>query len=198
MTKQCTKCKRILARSEFHKNKTHKDGLHYYCKECIHKDRIDLKLEAINAFGGRCIHINNGIQCPKNITDNPEEMELSHPNGDGDAHRDLISKGRKGYYFYRALQKIGYDTGKFVVQVMCRFHHRSFDNSGKKHPRYGKYGKSNPLYKQGKFNNPSWLKKKYETMILQEIADLCGVSTSTIYSRMVEFGYSRRKPGQSP
>ena len=33
-TKKCPKCGRELPVSEFHKNKTHKDGLSGYCKEC--------------------------------------------------------------------------------------------------------------------------------------------------------------------
>ena len=32
--KQCSKCKRWLPESEFRKNKSHKDGLHHWCKEC--------------------------------------------------------------------------------------------------------------------------------------------------------------------
>lgn len=41
-TKQCNRCKRFLPLSAFSKNRKSKDGLHYYCKECIHdmyKDR---------------------------------------------------------------------------------------------------------------------------------------------------------------
>lgn len=36
-TKKCTKCNRILPISEFAKNKTQKDGLQYWCKECRNK-----------------------------------------------------------------------------------------------------------------------------------------------------------------
>jgi hypothetical protein len=33
-TKLCTRCKRVLLTSEFHKNSRNKDGLHSYCKTC--------------------------------------------------------------------------------------------------------------------------------------------------------------------
>lgn len=32
--KQCSKCKQYKALSEFHKNKSMKDGLHYWCRTC--------------------------------------------------------------------------------------------------------------------------------------------------------------------
>ena len=58
-------------------------------------------------------------------------------------------------------------------------------------------GSSNLHYKQGKFNNPDWLEKKYKTMTMQGIADLCGVSIGTIRNRMNEFG-TKRKRGPRP
>ena len=34
LSKQCTKCKQTLPLSEFHKNRSTKDGLHSWCKSC--------------------------------------------------------------------------------------------------------------------------------------------------------------------
>ena len=35
ITKHCCKCKNIKPRTEFHKNRSEKDGLHGKCKECV-------------------------------------------------------------------------------------------------------------------------------------------------------------------
>jgi len=227
MKKQCTKCGRMLDYSEFYRYEKSRDGLSSRCKECVSKyqkeKNVLLKREAMNAFGGRCNYINeNGTQCSKNAIDNIEDLDLIHPNGDGNEHRALISNRQGSSPFYRALKKGGWKTGKFVVKVMCRSHHLMFDRSGKKHPlygtsrsketktkigianigkknpNYGKYGNLNPAYKKGKFNNPIWLKKKYETMTQQEIADLCRVSLGLIRRRFKEFNIERRKRGQRP
>lgn len=34
--KQCTKCKKLKPKSEFYKNKSLKDGLHFQCKKCTY------------------------------------------------------------------------------------------------------------------------------------------------------------------
>lgn len=178
--------------SEFYKNKGNNDKLESQCKECMSRyrkeRRVLLKREAMIFFGGRCTHMDNGIQCAKNADDDLDELELIHPNDDGNEHRNLISKEQKGQAFYKALKDRGYVTDGYDVKVMCKSHHHSLDNTGKKHPRY----------KEGNFNNPDWLKKKYNTMTIQEIADECGVSRNTISYRMIAFGYLRRKPGQRP
>ena len=196
--KLCTKCERILSYSDFHKNKNVNNGLHSWCTKCRSKDRkerrILLKQEIIEAFGSRCVYIDkNGNQCLKNIKDNLEELELSHPNNDGGEHRKSISSGRGGYSFYKSLKKRNWNTDGFVIEVRCKSHHSSFDRKGKKNPSYGKYGKLNPLYKNGKFNDPDWLKKKYVIMSLREIADECGVGCTLILNRMKEFNISRRR-----
>lgn len=186
--KQCPKCKQTLDCSEFYKNKNSKDGLGYQCKECERKYKEEkwasLKLEAINTFGGQCAHIDeNGIRCLKNSIDDLDELELSHPNGDGNEHRNLISDGRKGYRFYRALKRRNWNTDGYVIKVMCKSHHSSFDKSGKKHPNY----------KDGKFNDPIWLRKRYvdDLMTQRKIGDLCGVSHQTIGRRINKFNIQR-------
>lgn len=35
--KKCTKCEQILSSGDFNKNKTTKDGLGYWCKDCLKK-----------------------------------------------------------------------------------------------------------------------------------------------------------------
>lgn len=37
-TKRCTKCKQVKSFSEFHKNKTKKDGHYFRCKQCQNQD----------------------------------------------------------------------------------------------------------------------------------------------------------------
>jgi hypothetical protein len=145
----------------------------------------------MNVFGGKCVHTDNGIQCSKNSIDDLKELHLMHPNNDGNAHRDLISNGQRGYPFYQALKKRNWNTDGFVVEVRCKSHHHSFDTKGK-------CGKLSSRYKKGKHNNPDWLKEKYETMALQDIADLCEVSNRTILNRMIKFGHPRRKSWQRP
>jgi hypothetical protein len=38
-TKKCSKCGEVKLASEFHKNKSRKDGLHHYCKVCANKKK---------------------------------------------------------------------------------------------------------------------------------------------------------------
>lgn len=193
--KQCSKCKRILDHSEFSKDKSRKDGLYLWCKECdsrYHKEKyMLLKREVIDAFGGRCSYVDkHGVRCSKNSVNDLKDLELSHPNGDGDAHRSLISNGRTGSSFYRALKKQNWNTDGFDVVVMCKSHHHSLDKTGQKHP----------LYKEGNHNNSVWLRKRYvdDVMTLQEIADKCGTDASLIWRRMIKFNIHRRKPGKRP
>lgn len=217
--KICTKCKKIKSCLEFHKDKTHKDGLQSWCKACGRKYQKEirelLKRETMLSFGGRCVHIDeNGVKCSKNVKDNLRELHLIHPNDDGDEHRNLISNGQAGYMFYRELKKRNWNTDGFVIEIRCKTHHHSLDNSGNKNPLYGTFhsketkakmretntGKNNPMYgkyKKGKFNDPVWLRKKYINCIMSsyEIAKECGVSYQTILSRMKEFNIPRRKRG---
>jgi hypothetical protein len=181
MTKECSKCKRILPLSEFSKGEIYEDDLQCWCRDCISeyqkKKRINIKQEAMIFFGGQCVNIDkNGMQCLKNVKDNLDELELSHPNNDGDAHRDLISDGEKGHHFYEALKKRGWDTDGYKVEVMCSSHHRSLDR-----------------HTTGKHNNPVWLKERYidDDMTQREIAGICGVSQSTISNRLGKFGISK-------
>lgn len=193
ITKQCSKCKRILDYSEFHKNRTAKDGLDVRCKECASKyqkeKREMLKWETMMAFGGRCTHIDeNGIRCDKNVFTDLKELHLTHPHDNGNDHRNLISNGQRGRDFYKALKKRNWNTDGFIVEIMCSSHHSSFDIRGKK----------NHNYKDGKHNNPTWLEQKYKTMTQQEIGDLCGVSGRTISDRMEKFNQPRRPRGKRP
>jgi len=191
--KQCAKCKKMLDRSEFYRDRTCRDGLYPWCKECKSEYQkemhTDLKIETMIVFGSQCMHVNNnGVRCSKNVIDNLDKLELCHPNGDGNAHRDLISNGYKGYPFYRALKNQDWDTNGYDIEIRCTSHHLVLDRSGKK----------NSNYKKGKFNNKDWLKKKYETMSLKDIAIECGVCSVTILNRMKKFGHPRRKPWQRP
>lgn len=184
--KQCTKCKRMISCSEFCKAERYDNGLKSWCKECnlkyYKKWAINLKREVMTAFGGICVHVENGIQCSKNAINNLDDLELSHPNNDGEEHRNLISNGHAGVSFYRELKKLNWNTSGFVVEVRCKKHHRILDKSGEK----------SYLYKEGLFNNQNWLEKKYKVMTSRQIADLCSVSHMTILRRMRKFNILRR------
>ena len=54
-----------------------------------------LKLEALDAYGSVCVHCGN---------DDPSQLQLDHVEDNGSAHRRLISGGRAGAAFYRALK----------------------------------------------------------------------------------------------
>ena len=41
--KHCCRCKTEKAKTEFHKNKSSKDGLHCYCKECLREYKRPFK-----------------------------------------------------------------------------------------------------------------------------------------------------------
>ena len=191
MKKQCTRCRKVLSLLEFSIDRSRKDRLCLWCKKCVSKyqkeKRASLKKEAMIFFGGQCVYVNkNGVRCSKNAVDNLEELVLSHPNNDGNKHRNLISNGQKGDSFYTALKKRKWKTDGFVVEVMCKFHHdSSSSNPGRKR-------------QSGKFNDPIWLRKRYidDMKTSQAIGTECGVSSQTILNRMRRFNIDRRKRGR--
>jgi hypothetical protein len=117
---------------------------------------------------------------------------------------DLVSANA----FYQYLHRRGFpkkfkEQGKYKLIALCKNHYKIFDSDRQNGiPRSEevkrKISKSSSVYKKGKFNNPAWLKRQHEIMIIQEIADLCDVSYRTILRRMIKFNIHRRNPGKSP
>ena len=88
-----------------------------------------LKHEAMEAFGGKCI-----ICGASDLS----KLHLTHPNGDGYQHRTLISRGRGGVAFYRALRNREWGTDGFELVVMCISCHNIHDFTGSKSVHWGK------------------------------------------------------------
>ena len=66
-TKICTKCEEEKELSNFNKNKNYKDGLSYWCKECISQYKKDYALKNKN------YRDKNKIKCKKWYEENKEE-----------------------------------------------------------------------------------------------------------------------------
>lgn len=117
--KYCTQCKKQKKKSAFHKNRTRRDGLCYWCKKCaktyrekhkehLHKlqkrQRQSLKLEAITYYGGKC-------DCCGEAE--PLFLTIDHINNDGASHRKKVIKHHRTYCW---LKQNGYPIG---FQVLC-------------------------------------------------------------------------------
>lgn len=70
-----------------------------------------MKLEAVAAYGGSC------VGC---ASEEASQLQLDHVKNNGHQHRLLISKGRAGADFYRALKKEGWPSGgNFPIELRC-------------------------------------------------------------------------------
>jgi hypothetical protein len=85
-----------------------------------------LKLEALTHYGDSC------VGCGETA---PGELQLDHVHTNGHQHRLLISKGRAGADFYRALKKKGWPNKEpYIMEVVCydchltRTQARRYDN----------------------------------------------------------------------
>ena len=73
--KQCSKCKKVLSESEFHKDKNTVDGLARYCKHCVNilNKKSKLKNKQNNKIKYRfCQH------CGKLYELNPDELKVKN------------------------------------------------------------------------------------------------------------------------
>ena len=84
---------------------------HQEMLEAKRRYRRKLKLEAINAYGGKC------VDCGES---NLDLLEADHPNGNGNIDRDaLFHYGHSspgGWNFYLKLKKLGYPPGRIVIR----------------------------------------------------------------------------------
>lgn len=135
-----------------------------------------LKKNAMDSYGGRCVHIDGkGKQCVRDSENGLSDLTIDHSWGDGYEHRQEIfgDPYKAGWHFYLWLRNNDFpqDLG---LQVLCKDHHSK--------PR-----------KRGKFDDPIWLKKRYvnEGLSLSEIARQCNCSYKTIKRRIEESGISR-------
>lgn len=104
--KECSTCRRVLEKSNFHKRSDSSSGLASLCKECDNKERAILKREVYEAYGGCfciwCKEIDFGCLC------------LDHVNNDGRYERKKVS----GSLFFLKLKKLNFPD-KNRYQVLC-------------------------------------------------------------------------------
>lgn len=118
-TKICTKCGEEKSINEFYPHKGYKDGHHSWCKDChakYHKQekikenkklyRQKLKIEVMNAYGGKC------NCCGES---NLIFLTIDHVYGGGCAHKRKLNFGG-GTDFYMWLRRNDYPDG---FQVLC-------------------------------------------------------------------------------
>jgi hypothetical protein len=124
----CQNCidKRSEVTSE-HYRRRKEAGLCYHCDKppeegyvlCeYHREqnadyRLQLKIDALNAYGGpQCA----GKDC--NCID-ADVLEIDHVDGGGCKHRRLVTSGRGGHPFYQWLKREGYPPGFRVLCPTC-------------------------------------------------------------------------------
>lgn len=124
MSKICSRCKVDKEQKQFHKDRTKKDGLSYYCKECTReynkeyrkthpelKDKkkkywIEYRLKVLSYYSNGELKCNC---CGENIY---EFLSIDHIDGGGNSHRkELGSK-----YIYSWLIQNNFPEG---FQVLC-------------------------------------------------------------------------------
>ena len=70
-----------------------------------------LKIEALEAYGNQCHNCG---------TDESSQLQLDHIEDNGLKPRLLISKGRAGSHFYRALKNLGWPNKEpYTMEVVC-------------------------------------------------------------------------------
>jgi hypothetical protein len=70
-----------------------------------------LKLEALTHYGDTC------VGCGES---EPGQLSLDHLENNGHRHRLLISRGRAGAEFYRALKKLGWPNKEpYKMETVC-------------------------------------------------------------------------------
>lgn len=129
--KTCIRCEQDKPAAEFWRDKTTKDGMRIYCKECcreiaredyrrhrnariagVQKSIRKVKQEVFSAYGGRC-------QCcgEEELT----FLAIDHIDGGGNKHREEEFKGFGGAHFYRWLRRQGYPPGYRVLCHNCNW-----------------------------------------------------------------------------
>ena len=61
---ECTKCRRLLPASEFHKDRRSVNGLHCHCKECKRRYDRELRQRRKRANANRTHPSDQNLQCP--------------------------------------------------------------------------------------------------------------------------------------
>lgn len=74
-TKVCSKCKRELPISEFHKNRSEPDGLNAYCKICALEEQKKYGDRIYNTFGRRRNKRGNGGMLVRDYELTKEQFE---------------------------------------------------------------------------------------------------------------------------
>lgn len=106
-----------LCRKHYKKRKRDKSEKDWYIRYTSNTRRFlaqrasQLKSEALKAYGSQC----------KNCgSDEASQLQLDHTEDNGLKHRLIISNGRAGSHFYRALKKLGWPNKEpYVMEVVC-------------------------------------------------------------------------------
>ena len=111
MKKYCSKCKKESASTTdyFYKDKSRKDGLCKWCKECGNKYNLGLKLQVIEHYGG-CYN------WPGCEIEEPAFLATDHINNDGAKHRKEAGSGRSIHLW---LIHNNFPSG---IQILCHNH----------------------------------------------------------------------------
>ena len=129
-TKQCSKCRKFSPVEKFGNDKSRKDGLFTWCKNCVsqsgkkyrsknkkwlsqrHKeDRLKIKMEVLGHYAG------GPLKCACCSELHIEFLGIDHINGKGMRHRKNIGGG--GAVLYRWLRKNNYPKGYRVLCNNC-------------------------------------------------------------------------------
>ncbi len=105
--KQCPRCKRILSVAMFSKHSKYKDGLRYWCKECVDKYSREYK----KANRDLCTKYNQDWK-----KRNPEKVKIAHSRNDKSYAKKHPERRRAINILYRAIK-----SGKIKRQpcIVC-------------------------------------------------------------------------------
>lgn len=122
-SRTCTVCGQLKPPSEFYRNKKHKHGFQYSCKECDkarvtiwyreNKERADANRKRSRLNLRKQILAAYGNQCACCGEDTPEFLTVDHIHNDGCKHRRELG----AQSFYSWLRREGFPKDRF--QLLC-------------------------------------------------------------------------------
>lgn len=108
--KICYKCNKEKDESTFCMNRSKKDGLDIYCKDCIKEGRSEIRKRCFDHYGPHCKFCGTSF-----------DLQLDHVDGNGSSwRRQMSGRNRSGLSstgLYHFLAARDFPTG---FQVLCR------------------------------------------------------------------------------